>query len=170
MGERLGSPRVAPFLAPSPVSFSYNLIFFFRGSLSGQYYAHTISCENPSIGPLGRAEPAFTFWDRPEHVSVREGPVRAINGRIWPPRMGPMEHRSIGHLVGLGASFACIYYGQRNSNRVKRYACLKRADTRCVPLYPHKRINLPIHDGCDHTSTNAPDPIRTPKLSVLGRE
>ena len=22
--------------------------------------------------------------------------------------------------------------------------------------------------GCDHTSTNAPDPIRTPKLSVLG--
>ena len=26
------------------------------------------------------------------------------------------------------------------------------------------------HDGSDHTSTNAPDPIRTPQLSVLGRE
>ena len=26
------------------------------------------------------------------------------------------------------------------------------------------------HDGCDHTSTNAPDPIRTPQLSVLRRE
>ena len=26
------------------------------------------------------------------------------------------------------------------------------------------------HDGCDHTSTNAPDPIRTPQLRVLGRE
>ena len=26
------------------------------------------------------------------------------------------------------------------------------------------------HDGCDHTSTNAPDPIRTPQLNVLGRE
>ena len=25
------------------------------------------------------------------------------------------------------------------------------------------------HDGCDHTSTNAPDPIRTPQLSVLGK-
>ena len=25
-------------------------------------------------------------------------------------------------------------------------------------------------NGCDHTSTNAPDPIRTPKLNVLGRE
>ncbi|KAH0727816.1 hypothetical protein KY289_000984 [Solanum tuberosum] len=25
-----------------------------------------------------------------------------------------------------------------------------------------------MNDGCDHTSTNAPDPIRTPKLSVLG--
>ncbi|CAL9131993.1 unnamed protein product, partial [Musa textilis] len=23
--------------------------------------------------------------------------------------------------------------------------------------------------GCDHTSTKAPDPIRTPKLSLLGR-
>ena len=26
------------------------------------------------------------------------------------------------------------------------------------------------HDGCDHTSTNEPDLIRTPQLSVLGRE
>src|SRR5438105_2823292 len=26
------------------------------------------------------------------------------------------------------------------------------------------------HIECDHTSTKAPDPIRTPKLSVLGRE
>ena len=26
------------------------------------------------------------------------------------------------------------------------------------------------HDGCDHTNTNAPDPIRTSQLSVLGRE
>ena len=25
------------------------------------------------------------------------------------------------------------------------------------------------HDGCDHTITNAPDPNRTPQLSVLGR-
>ena len=25
-------------------------------------------------------------------------------------------------------------------------------------------------DGCDHTCTNAPDPNRTPQLSVLGRE
>ena len=26
------------------------------------------------------------------------------------------------------------------------------------------------YDRCDHTSTNAPDPIRTPQLSVLGQE
>ena len=26
------------------------------------------------------------------------------------------------------------------------------------------------HYGCDHTSTNAPDPIITPQLSVLGRK
>ena len=26
------------------------------------------------------------------------------------------------------------------------------------------------HDGCDHNCIIAPDPIRTPQLSVLGRE
>ena len=31
-----------------------------------------------------------------------------------------------------------------------------------------KGIATQEHDGCDHTSTNAPDPIRTPQLSVLG--
>ena len=33
-----------------------------------------------------------------------------------------------------------------------------------------KRTAAQEHDGCDHTMTNAPDPIRTPKLSVLGQE
>ena len=33
-----------------------------------------------------------------------------------------------------------------------------------------KRTVTQENDGCDHTSTNAPDPIRTPQLSVLGRE
>ena len=32
-----------------------------------------------------------------------------------------------------------------------------------------KRTATQEHDGCDHTSTNAPDPIRTPQLRVLGR-
>jgi hypothetical protein len=34
----------------------------------------------------------------------------------------------------------------------------------------HKRKEDARYDGFDHTSTKAPDPIRTPKLSVLGRE
>jgi hypothetical protein len=33
-----------------------------------------------------------------------------------------------------------------------------------------KRNEKVLLDGCDHTSTKAPDPIRTPKLSVLGQE
>ena len=33
-----------------------------------------------------------------------------------------------------------------------------------------KGIATQEHDVCDHTSTNAPDPIRTPQLSVLGRQ
>ena len=34
----------------------------------------------------------------------------------------------------------------------------------------HKGEEEAEYVGCDHTSTKAPDPIRTPKLSVLGRE
>ena len=33
-----------------------------------------------------------------------------------------------------------------------------------------KRTSMQEHDGCYHTSSNAPDPIRTPQLSVLRRE
>ena len=33
-----------------------------------------------------------------------------------------------------------------------------------------KRTATQEHDGCDHTSTNAPNPIRTPQLRVLERE
>ena len=33
-----------------------------------------------------------------------------------------------------------------------------------------KRTATQEYDGCDHTSTNALDPIRTPQLSMLGRE
>ena len=33
-----------------------------------------------------------------------------------------------------------------------------------------KRTTTQEHDGCDHTRTNAPDPIRTSQLSVLERE
>ena len=37
-------------------------------------------------------------------------------------------------------------------------------------LVRHKGNKHGKYFGCDHTSTNAPDPIRTPQLSVLGRE
>ena len=46
------------------------------------------------------------------------------------------------------------------------------ADNRIVAIRNSgfKRTTTQEHDWCDHTSTNAPDPIRTPQLSVLGRE
>src|SRR4051812_14546782 len=40
----------------------------------------------------------------------------------------------------------------------------------CCSHLRHKEKRSAEHVGCDHTSTKAPDPIRTPKLSVLGRE
>ena len=33
-----------------------------------------------------------------------------------------------------------------------------------------KGTTIQEQDGCDHSSTNAPNPIRTPQLSMLGRE
>ena len=33
-----------------------------------------------------------------------------------------------------------------------------------------KRTATQEHYSCDHTITNAPDPNRTPQLSMLGRE
>ncbi|KAK8705002.1 hypothetical protein V6N13_048616 [Hibiscus sabdariffa] len=39
-----------------------------------------------------------------------------------------------------------------------------------IPALMHRiPSELRRDDGCDHTSTNAPDPIRTPQLSVLGK-
>src|SRR5438128_11834299 len=43
-----------------------------------------------------------------------------------------------------------------------------RAWTWCRENVALEENNLD-HIGCDHTSTKAPDPIRTSKLSVLGR-
>ena len=40
----------------------------------------------------------------------------------------------------------------------------------CAVRDVHKGEGRRTQNECDHTSTKAPDPIRTPKLSVLGRE
>ena len=54
-------------------------------------------------------------------------------------------------------------FGNPGANRAVR------APTR-APRRRHKRAGRHNIFGCDHTSTKAPDPIRTPQLSVLGRE
>ena len=42
--------------------------------------------------------------------------------------------------------------------------------TAAIRNYGFKGTATQERDGCDHTSTNASDPNRTPQLSVLGRE
>ena len=37
-------------------------------------------------------------------------------------------------------------------------------------LKKNRYVYIAFSNDCDHTSTNAPDPIRTPQLSMLGRE
>ena len=40
--------------------------------------------------------------------------------------------------------------------------------TAAIRIDGFKETATQDHDGCDHTSTNESDPIRTPQLSVLG--
>ena len=72
--------------------------------------------------------------------------------------------------VELEESFTCMYGGSRNSFRIESYARTKFRISISLVLINYNRIDCGFTYGCDHTSTNAPDPIRTPKLSVLGRE
>ena len=57
------------------------------------------------------------------------------------------------------------------SAEAPRVAPVYAAVSKCVAASgSFIRIGRAYADGCDHTNTNAPDPIRTPQLSVFGRE
>src|SRR5438034_6882567 len=61
------------------------------------------------------------------------------------------------------------------SSVAKQYYGNTRSSSGSVQAWTWCRENVALEEnnldyiGCDHTSTKAPDPIRTPKLSVLGR-
>ena len=59
---------------------------------------------------------------------------------------------------------------ERSSERVSVNSHPRRKRHYVPPTCGNIGIKVENPNGCDHTSTNAPDPIRTPKLSVLGRE
>ncbi|RDX82212.1 hypothetical protein CR513_37020, partial [Mucuna pruriens] len=122
---------------------------------------------------LNRKIDFFDFFAdfRVVHVSLI---VQHLTGAIIPALMHriPSELRS---QEGLGES------SPRMSDllRSPRVAFLFWVDLRVsftidafvVSFSTERRvINRVTLDMCDHTSTNAPDPIRTPQRSVLGRE
>src|SRR5215467_15788242 len=88
-----------------------------------------------------RVAPFFLKSCRHAETGDSMGSLRAVPQPPW----------TRGDFVSLGAHACCV----GNS------FCRSSAD---------KRIDRGNANGCDHTSTNAPDPIRTPQLSVLGRE
>ena len=61
-----------------------------------------------------------------------------------------------------------IAFGQNKKMFLRGRIPAKRSVSLEIKI--HIRNKRTTTDGCDHTSTNAPDPIRTPQLSVLGRE
>ena len=69
--------------------------------------------------------------------------------------MGPVGDR-LGHVSG-GARWAAVHGTGDNMTSAIRNDGFKGTATQ-------------EHNGCDHTSTNAPNPIRTPQLRIFGRE
>ena len=172
MGDLLGSPRVAPLLR-----------FCF-----------------PFFLPLGGATKADIFEPCTLHLSFfhlisgAAGPVRPVGPARSPrgPRGRILNDRSRGgcgrellkfaktvrfRVCGRGGTFPS---GRCSPREVARSVILaeKISYRPEGPDHARRQCNrdsykakLSIHVyGCDHTSTKAPDPIRTPQLSVLGRE
>ncbi|KAL4554139.1 hypothetical protein LXL04_039742 [Taraxacum kok-saghyz] len=86
--------------------------------------------------------------------------------KSWPLRHEPRHFSAIRDRLGPRncVLLFCIALDRRFDDP------LQRGWTDDYGLVRHKRNKHGLYFGCDHTSTNAPDPIRTPQLSVLGRE
>ena len=165
MGDPLGSPRVAPLFA----------------SRSSRLSSLSSSCFflSPSRTPLSQNGPRDPMSD-----SGRMGPTgppnAAADGKR--PRNAP-EMADFGGRDGAQRGKAQLSTSWSSERASRAYAARRvTPPVRKVrpsvsfdvpsgsPPLPDKTLERPNLSGCDHTSTNAPDPIRTPKLSVLGRE
>ena len=78
---------------------------------------------------------------------------------------------------GFGARLPCPVRGRPRGHRrdptmaiPRSFERFRGSGRRCAVRDVHKGEGRRTQNECDHTSTKAPDPIRTPKLSVLGRE
>ena len=125
---------------------------------------------HPSLLRLGSAR--RNQWNRRAPHGDWRIPARTWAGGIRTPgHMAPRE--------AVPDDFRPHFGGRRDrSNHKNAPTCTRPAGPASVgPGAPqpvsrgtHLTFARAAHGGCDHTSTNAPDPIRTPKLSVLGRE
>ena len=74
-------------------------------------------------------------------------------------------------MIGHCFRIFCMYQSSYKQDRVFLHSWW---EPRQMDLKVFKKridtIALDVVNGCDHTSTNATDPIKTPQLSVLGRE
>ena len=68
------------------------------------------------------------------------------------------------HNARLAPRFPGVSYELSTSLELAHFMRGSATDTVNITFVPHEC------SGCDHTSTNTPHTIRTPQLSVLGRE
>ena len=174
MGDPLGSPRVAPLFLPHRGPF---IFYFFSPAIFFVLAAprrrrtftnptkfgslRSTRCTDSDVGPTC----PFRTGERHEHEKWLE---HARNEWIFSPRTALSSYASCTtawRSTGASRPYAVGSVGVKN---------LRPPDAWNHALTPHrnsyKGIKHGVTNGCDHTSTNAPDPIRTPKLSVFGRE
>ncbi|GAB4846142.1 hypothetical protein Ancab_025140 [Ancistrocladus abbreviatus] len=176
MGDLLGSPRVAPVIFVSrPHGAASRAV-----PPAIRRFEPLFRCEMPSLAPN------FTCmcplgWIQAENVHLHlnagggsgtkpeggeMGPITpALTARI------PLDPRSKGCLVESGTGVG----DPEGSALVGPLMIFPRPPQRLFARAAEgeRRVKNDVkgrRSGCDHTSTNAPDPIRTPQSSVLGRE
>ena len=173
MGDLLGSPRGSPlFLAFTGTILIYHMSFHWGSALPIAIGVgrSSIRASDQRYGPVEIARLRFlpVFYDM-------EDPI--FRGR---------SAETTTFLDGRGDSYGQKRLGGGGGGggglwAVSARACNMRGkvgvghgtgDNQIVALRNggFKRTATQEHDGCNHTSTNAPDPIRTPQLSVFERE
>ena len=119
----------------------------------------------PSGQNLSRRPPRRWFWASEFAVTATQS-VSWGSERAFRNGAAIAIPSSFGKVPMVSARACRVRFGTRSASWASERS--DNGDSEIVREY--KGEGRRAQNECDHTSTKAPDPIRTPKLSVLGRE
>ena len=133
--------------------FSY-LFHCFHSSWTFRWYIIILTPRSKVMAKQSRAKHLDFFW------SIRAGQSSTTHSmpslQVHSCRMGCLTR-----------NIPSMYRRPCKSSRIERHSCLKLATgLQCTYI----QSNRAIHGKCDHTSTNALDPIITLQFNVLERK